>query len=430
MFYQMVFSILFVSATICQDDSPPIVVNAPATHAASGCGAQSPEPHAQNVGAQPASKMHHGNVHRKLEGISDLDLTGHPAPIAGLLTLIGQDEGDELAGWNIQVLVDEHALTRHGIRLDELVPSELHASGVDRRSSLRFVLDSCGLGYYVGDKCVVVTTKPIAQIGWLSELPKPTPNSLKSDTIVERRNAAFAAGYRHIDPDTWIEPLTKALHDPDRQVAFDAAYALGVLGPQADRAINHLLKMLKSDDLTLREASVSALGKIGEKAVEGLLTSLDDPDSAIVFAAAKSLGVMGSAGKSAVPGLIAAGQRHSSNVDLCERIGTSISEIDLGDAIPKLRELLKSNQVGIRSFAAQTIGSIGPRANSCAEELLSLLADKNTRVRIAVAYALAHIDLAEDVPISELEAAAKDSDRHVQLWAQKALRVVKSKKGM
>jgi HEAT repeat protein len=433
MCWQVVFNAIFAIGTMGQASCPSIVIKTDANPATAGCEVALPRTSAADAGSQVALSENHASIMRRLERMSDLDLVGHPSPLIGLLQLVRIEEGGDFNGWNIPVIEDRQALRRCGIRLEDLISSGfntggLRAGGVNRRSSLRFVLGVSGLAYYVNDKHLVVTTKEIARAKWLGELPKPKLDVLKHGSVPERRDAAFALGFWRLDPEVCVEPLVKALTDTDRDVCFDAAYALGEMGPAADKAIGDLLKLLKSEDLTRREAAVFALGKIGPKATKGLLALIDDSDSAIAIAAAKSVGVMGSVGKGAISGLIEAAQRHSNNEELCGKIATSIAGIDLGDAVPKLRELLKSDQAGVRSFAADTIAEIGPPGQSCASELLPLLTDPIIRVRIAAAYALARIDLPGDFPTDALEAASRDEDEHVRFWAKAALRTIKLNK--
>jgi HEAT repeat protein len=428
MYWQIIFWTIFALGTIGESSCSPIVIKTNATPATAGCEMESPTSPAEKDAPQAPPAQNHVNVMGRLDRVSKLDFLGHPAPLKGLLWLIEHKEGDEFAGWSIPVTVDRQALMRHGIRLDELVLSELRAGGVRRRSSLRFVFGVSGLAYYVNNENLVVTTKEIARAKWLGELPKPRLKSLGTGSVAERRDVAFALGFWRGDPDVWVNPLVQALTDTDRDVRFDVAYALGEMGPTAEKAIVDLLKLLKSEDLTLREAAVFALGKIGPKATTGLLKLIDDPDSAIAIAAAKSVGVMGSVGNQAIPGLIKAATRHIDNEELCDRIATSIAAIDLGDTIPKLRELVKSEEAGIRSFAATTIAKMGPLGQSCASDLLPLLTDPKVRVRIAAAYALASIDLPSDFPTIAIQAAVKDSNEYVRAWSRHALRVIKSNK--
>jgi len=362
------------------------------------------------------------DVVQQLERESEFDFTGHPVSLGAIVAYL-----DSSMGWNVRTIVDESALARHGTNLDNVAsPDEIRAGGISRRSSLRFVLDFGGVAYYVGDKCLIVTTKQTARVKWIGQLRHPTLNELCAPSIRTRRDAAFAAGFWHLDAGLWIKPLATALKDCDRQVAFDAAFALGEIGPQASGAVNSLVDLLKSQDLRLREAAVVALAKIGPSTATRLLALIDDPDATIALAASKSFRLMGSVASEYIPKLIKAAQRHADNQDLREGIGEAIAGIDIGNTISVLCELLKSQAPEIRAFSAYTIAKLGPRGGQCAEDLLRLLSDQNLQVRRDAAYALARIDLPADTPTPALEAASNDEDRSVSLWAAEALRVIKS----
>lgn len=383
---------------------------------------------------QEVSPADSGNVNGQLQEISDLDFLGHGTSYAGLVSALSTD-----FLWSIPTILDEPALARNGIDLDNMAlpASPFHAGRVSRRSSLRFVLDVGGLGYFVDEnKKLVVTTKPLARVKWMTTLPKPTIEDLKAESLEKRREAAFAAGFYHLDSDVWVLPLVRALEDADRDVQFDSAFALGELGPQANDGIDALIALLKSKDLTLREAATYALGRIGAKALVRLGELIYDPDPAISLAAIKAFGAMGSAGNEAVPELITAGKHFADrkvNWDdsdycaFCAAIALALSQIELGDAIAPLQDLLKSASAGTRAFAANAIGDIGPHGQVCEPELQKLLSDTSIAVRRNAAYAMARIDLPSGTSVTALEAAAKDSDHHVALWAKEALRVIKSK---
>jgi len=383
---------------------------------------------------QEVSPVDSGNVNQQLQEISDLNFLGHGTSYAGLVDALPTD-----ILWSIPTILDEPALARNGVNLDNMAlpASPFHAGGIRRRSSLRFVLDVGGLAYFVDDnKQLVVTTKPLARVKWMTTLPKPSIEDLKADSLDKRREAAFAAGFYHLDPAVWLQPLVRALEDADRDVQFDSAFALGEFGPQANDAIDALIALLKSKDLTLREAATCALGRIGPKALVRLEERIYDPDPTIALSAIKAFGTMGSAGNEAVPELIAAGKHYadlkvswddSEYCTFCAAIASALSQIELGDAVAPLRILLSSDSAGIRAFAANAIGEIGPHGQVCEPELQKLLSDVSIAVRREAAYAMARIDLPSDTSTTALEAAAKDSDHHVTLWAKAALRVIKSK---
>ena len=368
------------------------------------------------------------SLKRVLDRESNFNLAGHATSFGSLEAYLSL-RGYVGISLSIPIEIDQFALFKQGIDLDELAPySELHAGGVSRRSSIRFIFDAGGVGYYIDGQRLVITTKQVARTRWLLQLKKPEMESLASPDVEKRREIVFAAGFWPLDPDVWVEPLAKALNDDDRQVSFDAAYALGELGPPASDAIDALIQLLQSNDPRRREAAAFALGKIGPKAADRLLKLIDGMDESIAIAAAKAMNVMGSAGNSALSGLIEIAKRRSDGFDRRESLCVAVAAVGMGDAIPKLQALLKSGQAHRRTFAARTLGYLRSRAKSCGEDLLPLLIDQETDVRIAAAYALANIDLDSDFPTDALEAAAKDSDRHVSLRAQSALRQIKPKK--
>jgi len=381
-----------------------------------------------------ASPLDTVNVMDELRRPSNLNFEGADANFAGLL-----DALETVFDWKVKTIVDEPALAKNGIRLENIgFPYHFRAGGVSRRSSLRFMFDAGGLAYFVdGNKRLVVTTKPLARVKWLSQLRKPEPRDLVAGSLNDRREAAFAAGFWHLDPEVWVQLLVNALEDTDRDVRFDSAYALGECGPLAKSAIDPLCALLRSDDLTLREAATFALGRIGSEASLRLLELIDDPDRSIALSALKAFGVMGSGGNEAVTGMMAAAKRYAdpkkslSDDEYCglsHAIGSALSEVELGDAVPLLRDLLNSDSARIRSFAAFAIGEIGPRGQVCEPELQKLLSDDSTSVRRDAAYAMARIDLPSDTSTTALEAAANDPDYDVTLWATAALRVIRSKK--
>lgn len=372
------------------------------------------------------------DVAKELQRISNLTLAGPDLNFEGLIVGL-----DNVLDWNIPLIVDDACLRKNAIQLSEVeFPATLEAGGVTRRSSLRFVLDIGGVAYFVDDnRRIVVTTKPLARIQWLTQLIRPRPHDLRATSVTVRREAAFSVAFFDVDPDDWIQPLVSSLEDADKDVRFDSVYALGELGPQAEASIDPLCQMLRSNDLTLRAAATNAVAKIGPKAASKLLKLIDDPDRSIALAAAAALGTMGSAGNDSVPGLVAAGERISAQGDggnndeiiiLYHEIGSSLSMVELGDAVPLIRRLLKAENPGTRAFAAFTIGEIGPSAQVCEPELQKLLSDSSTTVRRDAAYALARLDLPSNTSTTALEAATNDPDYDVTLWAAKALRVIKS----
>ena len=369
----------------------------------------------------------------ELDREGDLDFMGHPVSFGGFVYTLESD-----LSWQIPTIVDERALDDHGVYLHKIVIPQVHAGGVRRGSSLRFILDIAGISYYVdGNQHLIVTTKRIARVKWQTQLKEPHLDDLSAASLRRRRETVFAAGWWHVDPAIWTAPLIVALQDEDIDVQFDAAYALGEFGPQGSKAIDGLVAMLRSKQPALRVAAAYALGKIGPAAIMSLLDRIDDPNPDVAMAAAWAFAVMGSVGCDAVPALMKAGQRHAfphpprqiEELSLhCRAIATAVSRLDLGPAVPALNNLLKSDHAEVRSFGAFTIGEIGPRAQACTSELIGLLSDESTLVRRYAAQALARLSLPSETETAQLEAAMLDPDRTVQQWAAEALRVIKSKR--
>lgn len=374
------------------------------------------------------------DVKHELQQVSNLSMNGSGHDLNYEDVLYGFD----VFKWGIPLTVDDTGFRKSGIHLGEIVFSgRLQAGGVSRRSSFRFVLDRAGVGYFVDDnRRLVVTTKPLARVQWLAQSKKPQLEDLGSPSVEVRRETVFAAGFWNIDPELWEQPLVSALEDADRDVRFDAAYALGELGPQASASIDALCGLLKSEDLSLRDVATYAVAKKGSKAIRKLLELIDHKDRAVAIAAVKSLGAAGSAGNEAVPALIEAGIRFSEDkayrnaeeyCEFCHEIASALALVELGDAVPVLRELLKSDDAVTRSFAIVSITEIGRGGRVCEPELQKLLSDPSTRVRRDAANAFSQIELLSNTSTDALEAATRDSDYVVRLRAASALQKRKSK---
>jgi HEAT repeat protein len=91
----------------------------------------------------------------------------------------------------------------------------------------------------------------------------------KSESI--RRTSAYRLG--EIGDSCAVEPLIKALADPNIMVRANAAEALGKIGD--NRAVEPLIKALADPNIMVRASAAEALGKIGDnRAVEPLIETL------------------------------------------------------------------------------------------------------------------------------------------------------------
>ncbi len=363
-----------------------------------------------------------GEIADKLLIQSEFDFVGHPANYASFVILLRSP-----MGWNLPLVLDRHALARRGINLDNAVVPSLRTAGMSRLSALRILFDAVGLGVFVDQGRVVISTKDIAVLKWKRVLEKGDLRALTSKSVARRRAASFAAAFQDLDHPEWRQALKKALHDKDREVRCNAIYAIAQ-GTTGTDSGDDIVRLIRSDDLQIRETAVYASAVMGPRTVEQLTQLLEDPDNAIARAAARSFGYMGSRGNGAVPALLESGVRHADDEELSETIGDAIGSMDLGgDTVDAVSALLNSKKESVRAFAAHTLGRVGPPAVRSASKLLELLSDGNTRVRISAAFALAHVDLPAETPTAPLLKAANDPDLHVRLWSAESLRIIREK---
>jgi len=89
-----------------------------------------------------------------------------------------------------------------------------------------------------------------------------------------------------------IDPLLRALRDPDKKVRGQAARALGEIG---EPSVESLIILTKDPDWKVRYRAAEALGMIGSiKAVPCLIEALGDPKDHVRYMAAKAIGETGS----------------------------------------------------------------------------------------------------------------------------------------
>src|SRR3954468_11394836 len=94
-------------------------------------------------------------------------------------------------------------------------------------------------------------------------------------------------------------------------------------------------------------------------------------------------------------------------------------------AVPRLRELLKSEEVQVRWRVARALGDYGSLATDAAGDLLKLLKDKDPVVQYHAAIALGKVEDKSDATVNGLVDAATDKDPRVARAAIAALRKLK-----
>jgi len=126
-----------------------------------------------------------------------------------------------------------------------------------------------------------------------------------------RGRAARAIGTLGARAQRAVEPLRKALADPDRSFRCDVACGLGEIGPAAAPAVPDLIR-----DFDNGNGAISAVGRIGpaaKEAVPALIRVLADKNREWVDRelAADSLGKIGAGARSAIPVLEAVIKEHA-----------------------------------------------------------------------------------------------------------------------
>ena len=155
---------------------------------------------------------------------------------------------------------------------------------------------------YVAEACGVENSGAAGSVPLLMKLFDGSTVSL-SKKILSRgsRNLRVAAGNTLVKIGTpAVEALTVALHNPNKDVRFNAARALGEI--RDVRAVDSLLDLLKDQNRTVRLASARALGFLKDvRAVEPLSHTLGDRARMVRNYVAWALGEIGD--ERAVPAL-------------------------------------------------------------------------------------------------------------------------------
>jgi HEAT repeat protein len=155
---------------------------------------------------------------------------------------------------------------------------------------------------YIAEACGVESTGITGAVPLLMKLFDGSSVSF-SKKILSRgtRNLRVAAGNTLVKIGSpAVEALTVALHNPNRDVRFNAARALGEI--RDPRAVESILDLLRDRNRTVRLAAARALGFIkDERAVEPLSHALGDRTRMVRNYIAWALGEIGD--ERAVPAL-------------------------------------------------------------------------------------------------------------------------------
>lgn len=183
-----------------------------------------------------------------------------------------------------------------------------------------------------------------------------------------RRAVAHAMGNLPCPSDLVITALTEAMDDNYKQVRSAAGSSISRFGARAKRALPNLLKMYNDEkDWGARQQTLSALVQIDRKnpkVVEAVVGALDDP------------------------------QLMHSALSYLQQLG-----VDAAPAVPRLIKILEpENNINVRVQSANTLGAIGPKAQSALPTLTKLSETTDGTLKTSVDSAIRRISVNGQTP--------------------------------
>ena len=171
--------------------------------------------------------------------------------------------------------------------------------------------------------------------------------------------------------DNAIDPLIRALVDPNEEVCRRASLALVTIG---EPAVDSLIRALDDKSPGIRRGAMEVLGQIGNtKAIAPIITELNDPERLVRIEAVRSLAALG------VPAIAPLMQVFREG-DIRSRTSAMEALWMLGQpATTPLIMVLKDEQVDVRKRAVLLLGEIGDQ--KAVDHLTGMLTDENPVVR-------------------------------------------------
>jgi len=264
----------------------------------------------------------------------------------------------------------------------------------------------------------------LGHLGPFLNNPEVVAGSTEDDAPLVRVKACQALA--EIEATSKHKMIAKLLEDPVPEVQSAALLALGSfigisleMQSEYESKIGEVITKMLGSDRT-KSAALDAVAAMGDRApsscVSAVVAALSDKDCTTRMSAVGAIGAMG------------------------EVVSTS------KDSVPKLKELLKNDDAGVKAAAANAVACLGEKASSCAEELVALLADETEdqsglalvigggsrrpppqmrRPKAAAVTALGRIN--EEAKIAKISEALNDSNWEVRLCAAESLATLKSK---
>ncbi|CAE7500780.1 ANK1, partial [Symbiodinium sp. KB8] len=243
---------------------------------------------------------------------------------------------------------------------------------------------------------------------------------LCADGNSEVRSGA-AALLAELGPENGGSRAVALLQSSDAQARATAAEAIGRLGREAASHAEAVVALLGDPETTVRMAAVAAIGKLGPAAAKFCATALGSEKPLERMAACEALGHFGSAAvehaaavaelledsnwqvptaaASALKRFGAGAAKHCAEMlGRCKTVSRhavaeAIVRLGGAEAAESLVPLLASRDEGVRKYAADCLGQLGPEAKPFAQFLTPLKEDPDREVKRAAMQALIRLGL-------------------------------------
>ncbi|HLZ06571.1 MAG TPA: HEAT repeat domain-containing protein [Bradyrhizobium sp.] len=284
-------------------------------------------------------------------------------------------------------------------------------------------------------------------------IPDPEVEALESATAKKTGQAGNKGRSKpSMDSQRLVEPLLKALKDPEEDIRADAATALGHFTNHAAATVPALMGLLKDPDEGVRAHAVNALTKLRPLPCAQFVDALGDPDEHMHRSAASLLNdcrpldksliprlltilespdpditlwgshVFEYYGAAAVPELVAALDNPNTFVRRGAARGLVLAVAPKPEqAVPALTKRLDDPDAFVREYALEALARYGDGARSAVDGIVPLLNDKQAAVRKAAATTLWAIGPHAVAGVSGLKTTLRDSDPEVRQESADAL---------
>jgi HEAT repeat protein len=226
-----------------------------------------------------------------------------------------------------------------------------------------------------------------------------------------------------------VPSLIEALGSKKPGVRIHALQILSDMGPGAGSALPALVTILKKGSALEAEMAATAISSIGPKAapaVPELVKTLGSGKSGrLTVTVIRALGAIGPEAAISLPALVdAMGILDPGQPDIHVEAMIAIGKIDPNYVVPakKFVKALGDKDPDVRGRAAAVLGLTG--AVEALPDLLKLLSDEKSAVRIAACAAIAKMGPKAAAAEGDLRKAMKDEDWRVQEGAVRALGAV------